>query len=262
MDILKRKLAPISDEAWDEIDEAAKDVLKNILTARKVLKINGPKGWDYNAVPEGRLEYIEDNKEGVCTGTYQLKRLLEARRSFTLNKWELDNIGRGAKDIDLDNLEEAVEELARFEDDVLYNGYKKAEIIGLADGAEHQLKMGKEGNEILKSIGEGCTALKESYVEGPLDLIVSPKVYENLTRIFDGYYLYDAVKRIIGGKIVRSDVVKGAILIPHREEDIEFTVGQDFSIGYEKEDAQTVTLFVTESFTLRLLDPAKIVNFK
>lgn len=262
MNILKRDIAPISKEAWEEIDEAAVDVLKTTLTARKALKIDGPKGWDYSAVPEGRLNSLEDDPEGVCTGTFQVKPLVEGRRSFTLNKWELDNVARGAKDIDLDNLEEAVKELALFEEDALYNGYDKANITGLAQGAEHQLKMGKEGNTIIKSVNEGITALKDSFAEGPFDLIVSPDVYENMAVMYDGVFLLAAVEEIIGGKVLRSEAAKGAVLIPHRDEDIEFTVGQDFAIGYEGEDSKTVTLFATVSFMLRLLDPAKIVNFE
>ncbi|MET3617872.1 putative linocin/CFP29 family protein [Peptoniphilus olsenii] len=266
MDILKRSLAPIPQEAWDEIDESARDVLKNVLMARKSLAINGPKGWDYPAVPEGRLDIIEDNKpskdvSNICTGKYKVKSLVEARVSFNLDRWELDNVSRGAKDINLDNLEAACEKLAMFEDDVILNGYKN-EITGLAEAAGHKYSFGKEINTILKNIGQGVEDLKYSYVEGPYDLIVSEKAYDLINVIIDGGYMLNIVKKLIGGSIIKSKACKGAVLIPHKEEDIEFTLGHDFSIGYEKEDPQTVGLFVSESFTLRILDEDKIVAYK
>lgn len=262
MDFLKRNAAPISKEAWEEIDETAKNVFTNILSARKVLKVNGPKGLDYTAVDEGRLEKINDLKLGeVCTGRYKLKSLVEARVSFKLDKWELDNINRGAKDIDLEALEEACEKIALFEEDALYNGYKEGEIEGLISAAPHKFKLGKDGNSILKAIGDGKYALMNAYVEMPYDLVVSKEVYDLINVNFNGEHLIKTIERLIEGKIIRSKAISGAVMIPSRDEDLEFTIGQDFAVGYEKEVDNEVQLFVTESFTFRILDENKIVVF-
>jgi uncharacterized linocin/CFP29 family protein len=59
MDLLKRELAPLAREAWDEIDERAVDVLKTHLSARKVVRVEGPKGWDYTSITEGRLNLLK-----------------------------------------------------------------------------------------------------------------------------------------------------------------------------------------------------------
>lgn len=262
MDILKRRIAPISELAWEEIDETAVDVIKSILSARMGLKLNGPKGWDYNAVPEGRLDVLEENEDGVSTGTYRLQRLVEARRIFVLNKWELDNIERGAKDIDLDALEEAAEQLALFEENLIFKGYEPAGIVGLSEAAEHQMTFGKEANTILKNIGNARYKLFNSYVLPPYDLFVSPEAYDRLNQIYQGSHLLRLVEKLIEGKVIRSKVVEGAVMIPHKDDDLELTVGQDFSVGYEWDDAETVTLFITESLAFRVLDEGKIVNFK
>lgn len=37
MDLLKRNQAPISEEAWVEIDSTAKEAIKSFLTTRRVL---------------------------------------------------------------------------------------------------------------------------------------------------------------------------------------------------------------------------------
>ncbi|MDO5717833.1 MAG: family 1 encapsulin nanocompartment shell protein [Tissierellia bacterium] len=260
MDILKRSIAPISEEAWDEIDESAIDVIKAILSARKTLKVNGPMGWDYNAVPEGRLEIIDDGD--VAVGQYKLKRLVEPRVTFELNKWELDNVERGAEDIDLDPLEEAVEKIALFEENLIYNGYEAGGIVGLSEAAEHQMEFGKEANTILKNIGEAKFKLYNSYVQPPYNLMVSPEAYEKINKIYEGANLMKQIEKLIEGSVIRSKAVKGAILVPHRDDDLELTIGQDFSIGYDSHDEETITMFVTESLTFRVLDEAKIVNFK
>jgi uncharacterized linocin/CFP29 family protein len=51
-------------------------------------------------------------------------------------------------------------------------------------------------------------------------------------------------------------------LIPVNHDDIEFTVGQEYTIGYENNDVKEVTFFIMNSYTLRVLDPNILVYFK
>jgi uncharacterized linocin/CFP29 family protein len=46
----------------------------------------------------------------------------------------------------------------------------------------------------------------------------------------------------------------GAVLLSVRGGDYELTVGQDLSIGYAVHDRTDVELFLTESFTFRVLE--------
>jgi len=48
-------------------------------------------------------------------------------------------------------------------------------------------------------------------------------------------------------------------LLSVRGGDYELHVGQDWSVGYLGHDRQTVELFLTESFTFRVLEPAAAV---
>jgi uncharacterized linocin/CFP29 family protein len=45
VDLLKRKHAPITPEAWKQIDEEAKRVLQLNLAGRKLVDFDGPHGW-------------------------------------------------------------------------------------------------------------------------------------------------------------------------------------------------------------------------
>ena len=42
--MLYRELAPITKEAWEEIEDRLMEVFKTYLSARKVVKVEGPKG--------------------------------------------------------------------------------------------------------------------------------------------------------------------------------------------------------------------------
>jgi len=261
MDMLKRSLAPLSKEAWEAIDSRAEDVLKTHLSARKVIKVNGPKGWDYTALPKGRLDLIEEDSVDVCSGLYSVQPLLETRISFELSRWEMDNILRGAKDIDLEPLEEAAHKIATFEENAVYNGYPKGQIKGMLEEATNVIPIGSDANNIMESISKGILILKHAYSEGPYTLIVGEKGWNLINMVVDGYPLKKTIEALTGSPIVYATSVDDALLIPYDHDDLEFTIGHDFSIGYESHDSKKVKLFITESFTFRVIDPNIIVKF-
>ena len=262
MDILKRDLAPLTQEAWNEIDDRATEVLKTHLTARKVLRVEGPKGWDYTVIPEGRLSILDKEKGKVKSGQYEVKPLVETRISFTLDRWEMDNLTRGARDIKLDAMEEAMHKIAVFEEEAVYNGYSKGGIKGLVESAEHDsMTFGESGEEILESLSMAVIRMKDAYQNGPFTLIVGEEGWKRVNKGMQGYPLIKRIEKLIGGEVVFSSVLKGALLLPQDHEDLEMLIGGDFSIGYESHDAQTVTLFAAESFTFRVLDPSIVIPF-
>ena len=261
MDMFKRDLAPLSAEGWREIEKRAKEVLLSRLTARKVVNVQGPKGLDFTAVNEGRLTICDDGE--VKAGIYTLKPLTEARVRFTLNRWEVDNLSRGAKDIDFDSLDAAVEKLALFEENAIYNSYAAGSIKGLKESSAHKaLTLGDNGSDILTSLTKGIMELGKSHINGPFSLIVGPEAWIALHKEAQGIPLIERVEKTLGSKVVFASSVEGAILVPYDSENLELTIGQDFALGYESHDTKELTLFATESFTFRVLEPKAIICFK
>lgn len=233
MDILKRELAPISDKAWNEIDGRAIEVLKTYLSARKVVNVDGPKGWEYNFIPEGRLTEIQGKEGDVKSGVYKATPLVEARISFDLNKWELDNITRGAKDIDLKSLEEAVKKIALFEEKAIYNGNSSGKIKGLTSiNKDSQLEFGKNASEIMESIVKGTLILKKAYTLQPYTLIVGQEALKRINTQVHGESMVKRLESLLKTEIVYSHVLEGAILVPYDSSELILTIGKDFSIGY------------------------------
>jgi uncharacterized linocin/CFP29 family protein len=261
MDILKKELAPLSAQAWEELEERAAQVLRSRLSARRVIRVVGPKGWAYTAVPEGRLDLVDDESD-VKAGVYSVKPLVEARTRFSVNRWEMDNATRGAKDIDFSSLDAAVERMAAFEDQAVYYGYDKGGIVGLAQvyGAE-PVAFGSGAQQIMESVSQSMVALRSNHAQGPLSLVVGTEAWVRLNKEIQGIPLVERIERMIGGKVVHSLSIDGAMLLPYDDGNLELTIGQDFSIGYEYHDSREITLFLTESFTFRVLDPSLVVVF-
>jgi uncharacterized linocin/CFP29 family protein len=262
MNILKRKLAPIADEVWKELDERAVEVFKSYLSARKVVNVEGPKGLNYTVLPEGRLTNISKEKNGVNYGIYKVKPLIEARVEFEINRWELDNISRGAEDADLEPLENAVKEIALFEENAVYNGNENAQIKGIIESSSHDtINLGNSNSEIMEAISQGILKLKESYVETPYTLVVGPDVWTKFNKLSEEYPLTKKIEKLVGKEIVFSHAIKGAVLIPYNHSDLELVVGQDFALGYHSNDSEKIKFFIIESFTFRVLDPDIIIKF-
>lgn len=259
--MLYRDRAPVSDNVWKEIDETAVEVLKSYLSARKVVHVEGPKGSDYNAVSEGRLTNVQD-KDGVCFGNYQVVPLTETRIEFEMDRWELDNLERGAKDIDYEPLEKAMEKIALFEEKAIYEGLDKAIIEGLSgEKSAKALDFGSNASEIMDAISEGIIRLRKAYAKGPYTLVVSPETYKAILASETGYPLSRRIENLIDGKIILSYAIEGAYLLPQDHEDLELTIGRDFSIGYQSHTNEKVRFFAKESFTFRVLDEDIIVKY-
>jgi len=261
MDILRRSLAPISQEAWQEIDEQARIIFQNVLTARRFADVEGPKGIDFGGVALGRLEMDEKQKaDQIGYGIHRIQPLTEVRKSFRLNLWELDNAVRGAEDVDLGELEAAAGDMAEFEEKSIYQGLDKACIKGLQEGSDHKsLSFPDQPQDILKTLADAVGTMKKSFVEGPYHLIVGRDQWQKLMSQTGGYPLRKQVEDLIGGEIILNFYIDQGFLVSARGGDFKLTLGQDLSIGYESHSEKEVQLYITESFTFRILEPAAFV---
>ena len=261
MDILKRDLAPISTKAWAEIDKRAKEILMHYLSARKFARIDGPNGLEHSAVTEGRINVHHD--ELLNYGVFNVKPLIEPRVSFKMNRWELDNIERGAKDINMDSLDEAVKRIALFEEKAVYSGLEEAGIEGLEKSSAHEvITLGDTESEILANVSKGIMILESFIAPKPYSLVVGEQLWYKLNSIGREISLVSRIEELTGGKVIVSRSIEGAILLPFDNENIELSIGEDFSVGYQEHTETEIKLFITETFTFRVLDNSLIVLYK
>jgi uncharacterized linocin/CFP29 family protein len=264
MDILRRSMAPVDAAAWAEIDSIAKDALTTHLSARKFVDVAGPFGIDYACVPLGRLSVPADQSlpSGMQYGIHQVQPLVEARIPFSIDQWELDNIVRGAKDVQLDSLLAAARDIASFEEHAIFKGFAPGSIPGIAASLEgNPIPLQLDVHALIDAVSEGQTQLTAAGVEGACALVVNPTVWKFMARNTQGGTLRELIQRQIGGSVIYSAAVDGALLVSQRGGDLELTLGQDFSIGYKHHDSKSIYFYLTESFTFRVIAPEAIVAF-
>src|SRR5699024_203474 len=117
MNHLHRELAPITPEAWDEIDEEARQTLNRMLAGRKLFEFQGPHGWEHAAINIGRVKPLRNPPEPAARVQSRIVQpLIESRVPFELQRDELEAAGRGAPGIDLDAVADAARQAALMED--------------------------------------------------------------------------------------------------------------------------------------------------
>jgi len=262
MDILKRSLAPLSLEAWEEIDSQAKKALKAHVSARSVVDFDGPHGWKKGCVNLGRIDFEQSGLiEGVDYGIRQVQSLMEVRVPFSLGLKDMDDISRGLRTPDIESLMVAARKIAHFEDKVVYRGFEKGKIAGILPSSAHRtIQMAGIPESYQTVVGEGVLTLQKAGICGPYHLVLGPAAYQILMQSDEkGYPLRKRVEEILGGGIFWSAALKGGVILSGRKGDFILTVGQDFSIGYAGQEEATVHLFITESFTFQVLEPKAAV---
>lgn len=261
MNILKKSLAPITDMAWEEISKQADNIFSIYMTARKVVDIDGPNGLEMGGVSTGRLSVPGNQSgEGINYGIREYLPLVEVRKPFELDLWELDNASRGARDIDLEPMENAAKEVALFEDNAIYNGFREGQINGMRESSEYPgTDFPENPDELLRNTAENITNLRKNGVEGPYAFIIHDQKWKGLIHLAKGYPFVKQLERLIKGKIILNHGSQHSFLVSQRGGDLELILGQDLSLGYDGHDTEKVKLYFTESFTFRVLSPESFV---
>jgi uncharacterized linocin/CFP29 family protein len=258
MDLLKRSLAPITTEAWAQIDDEARRVLALHLAGRKLVDFSGPHGWQLGGVNTGRLQHLEhDTVAGVGHAIRDVRPLVELRSPIVLPILELDYAARGARDLDLDPVIQTAERVASAEDTAIFHGFADGRIRGIIEASPHAPVAVGRALDWPRALTAAKEVLRLAGVNGPYALAAGLEAYAELAATGDdGYPLRKRIEEnILDSEIVWAPAVKGgAVLMSTRGGDYELTVGQDLSIGYTGSDRAEVELYLTESFTFRVLE--------
>lgn len=259
MNHLMRELAPVSAAAWQQIEQEASRTLKTMLAARKLVDFSGPRGWDASAVGLGRSEPVTPPPGSDAEARIRrVLPLVELRVAFDLSRTELDAADRGAADIDLAPLIQAARRIAIAEDRAVFHGHSAAGIRGMCEtGTGSMLGLEGEVTGYPRLIATALGRLRDRGIDGPYAVALSERAYTALTEATQhGYPVLQHVRRLIDdGPLVWAPGLDGALVVSMRGGDFALTVGQDFSIGFLSHSAETVRLYLEESFTFWNITP-------
>jgi uncharacterized linocin/CFP29 family protein len=261
---LLRGHAPITDATWAELDTEARERLTLALAARKLVDFGGPHGWDHSATNLGRVDALDAAPvDGLDAARRRVLALVELRAPFALERAELANVDRGAADIDLAALDAAAHRLATAENVAVFHGWPQAAIEGITEASPHPaIALDDDFAAYPGHVAKAVELLLEAGIAGPYGIALGSDGYTGVVETTEhgGYPLLDHLRKILGGPIVWAPGVRGAVVLSLRGGDFLFESGQDLSIGYSHHDAETVSLYLEESFSFRVATPEAAVT--
>ena len=251
MNNLHRDLAPVSDAAWEQIEEEARRTVLRYLAFRRVVDVSGPDGTELAAVGDGHTAPIAAPHDGVQARLRSARPLVEVRIPFELDRTDIDDVERGAQDSDWQPVKDAAKIAAFTEDRAIADGYAAAGITGLRPFASNAaMPLPADPVDYPTTVARMATQLKLAGVEGPYHLVLGADAYQALSDAVDhGYPVAEHVARLIDGDVIWAPAITGGVLLSARGGDYQLQLGQDLSIGYESHTADKVRLYFTQSFT-------------
>jgi uncharacterized linocin/CFP29 family protein len=263
-DHLLRTHAPISDAAWTWIDQTAEQMLRHYLAARAVLDFEGPKGWAHSGEGLGRVTVSDPPVEGVQAAIRVSQPLVELRTQFDLEPQELEVAERGGVP-DLSALEDAARRAALAEDRLLFDGYGAGSLEGVVPASPHDLlEITNNYGQFPSAVALAVDKLRSSGIDGPYAIAMGARCYTGVieTTEHGGYPVLEHLKLILGGSVVWAPAVDGAIVVSTRGGDYTIVCGEDLTVGYRSHSGDAVTLYIEESLTLLIKEPAAAVALR
>jgi uncharacterized linocin/CFP29 family protein len=260
---LLRELAPLSERAWQRIDEDARAILRTHLAARQLIDFVGPLGWAHSSIDLGSIEPLEGVvPRGVLVRRRRVRPLIEMRVPFLLSRSEIELVDRGARRIDFDPLHDAARLFALAEDRMLFEGSPDADIPGIVSDSDNEpVPLPRESGFIPDAVADALERLRDAGVEGPYGLALGPEPYGALTggRGEGGYPILRHVEKLIDGPVLWAPALSGGVLVSRRGGDFRLVCGRDVSIGYVGHDEKSVALYLEESFSAEINAPEAAV---
>ncbi|BDH56053.1 hypothetical protein MTP03_09920 [Tsukamurella sp. PLM1] len=110
-------------------------------------------------------------------------------------------------------------------------------------------------------VSQALSDLRLAGVDGPYSVLLSADSYTKVSETSDhGYPVREQLRRLVDGEIIWAPAIDGAFVLTTRGGDFDLRLGSDVEIGYLSHDADTVQLYLQETFTFLAYTPEAAVS--
>jgi len=248
MDILDRNAAPLTENEWARIDEAVVTTASRMLVGRKVIEVLGPLGSGVYSIPYSKfsgksatgIDMVGEEDSFVVEPTSRATiNLPMLYKDFKIMWRDVEADRHLGLPLDVSTAAVAGNYVAVQEDNLIFNGNKELGYEGLFTTTGRQIeKIGNwdETGTALADVVKGVGALSEAGHYGPYAMVVSPKLFGRMVRVYGntGMLELDQVKALISGGVYYSNVITGskAVIVAIGGHNLNLAVGQDMVTSY------------------------------
>src|SRR5215471_16868553 len=161
MNNLHREPAPISAVAWTDLEAEARRTFERHVAGRRIVDVPDPAGLRLAAVDAGHIEAVDPPAAGVVAHLRRSQPIVELRVPFAVDRQEVDDVERGARDTDWQAVKDAARQIAFAEDRAVFEGYPAARIQGIRASSSNQpMTLPVEVRDYPTAISQAVSALR------------------------------------------------------------------------------------------------------
>ena len=257
MNNLHRELAPISDAAWDEIEEEARRTFTRHVAGRRVVDVVGPAGPTLSAVGTGHVAAVDAPADGRARR--QPPGPAGHRAAGAVHRHPAGRRRRRARRRRTPTGSRSRTPPSRSRSPRTGRSSTAPPRPGSSASRPAArippCRCPATSGDLPDTVAQALSALRLAGVDGPYSLLLSADLYTAVAETTDhGYPIRDHLARLLhDGEIIWAPALDGALLVSTRGGDYELHLGQDLSIGYLSHDAERVELYLQESLTFLAL---------
>ncbi len=277
MDFLGKDQSPLTFEEWEQLEKAIIDVAQKTLICRRFMPVVGPIGvghqvisYDvYLGVEPGVCEVRPGEESEACepvrTGKRRHITLPTIYKPFSITWRDLEYFRQFNLPIDISQASAATFATAVAEDTLIIHGNQKLEIEGLLT-VEGRQSMSMSDWDVLgnafNDVSLGISKLSEMGFYGPYYLILNPKDYFKLNRVYHntGLLEMEQIKKLVS-EVYHTPIMpeKKALLISAGPQNMDLVIGLDFSLAYVESTNMVHNFRVMEIVAPRIKRPGAIM---
>jgi uncharacterized linocin/CFP29 family protein len=275
---LDRQAAPLSQEQWAALDQAAVETARRSLVGRRFIPLFGPLGPGVQTVPMDKFDgahmgELDLTGEAEC-GTIKTSQI----RHITLPIIHKDflllwrNVATGQQlglPLDMAPASSAAAFAARKEDDLIFNGDLEMGLEGLMTVQGRSILPLSDWSQVGNAFSD-VTAAVERLVSlgfyGPYALVVPPVLYARMHGVHErtGVLEIRNVEELTTGGVFRSPVIADnkALIVATGAQNLDLAIAQDMVVAYLGPEKMNHMLRVLEILALRIKRAQAIVTLE
>lgn len=277
-DFLGHAENPLRADEWDRLHQTVIEVARRTLVGRRFIDLYGPLGAGVQSMPQDQFKGVEPGAVDLV-GDAETSRVFSDKRTFLtipliykdfLLHWrDIEATRTHNTPLDVSAAAGAAAFCAQREDDLIFFGNEELGHEGLFTAEGRNTK--KRGDwstpgSAFADIVSATETLNSVDHYGPYALVVSPKLYAQLHRIFEktGVLEIETIRKLCTDGVFRSNRLKAnqAVVVSTGRENFDLAVSMDMTIAYLGAENMNHPFRVVESVLLRIKHPDAICTLE
>lgn len=278
-DFLQHHETPLTPEEFARLHDAVVQAAKRRLVGRRFIELYGPMGPGVQAIPYDEYTNVEAGQVDL-TGEAESKAVFTDRRRFRplpilykdfIIHWrDLEMQRQLHMPIDDSAAAGAASWCAEQEDKFIFYGDEKHGYEGLMTHPQrHSIPLSGHWDRpgaAFKDVVAATEKLFESGHYGPYAMVVPPRLYANLHRLWEDARTLeiDNVRRLLEGGVFRCDVLKPGcgVIVSTGRENMDIAIGLDMTVAYLGAERMNHPFRVLETLGLRIKHPDSVCTIE